>query len=395
MSIYRTMLENDLELGGVISTENDNAPELQEIEDVVADHDANSEEQLAAQAAEFGEGDVSDILDETAIIIAEAEMNNNAIMMAIGIHEVNVMAESGKSEVIYESLDDIKGYIKKAKDWVVKFFKKVWQVLSRYAKNIASAFHTNKGFADKYESQIRDGFNAFKNDGKAPLKGYTFEGLETLIKKDDWTSSTGNLLEMSKKTSAGSFDLYGGTNSDLPAMYADRYRKSICGVDCSASEFREKLKNYVYGNSAGQEAKKKEMKMSADKVLSALRSKDDTKNCKKSIDKAKTEFKTAIKLLDALQSKASRGTKDENKDNAAAASKQLSGIIRYNDAIHQCLTAAQVSRAVILSAARARMAQARIYGQAYVAAANKANPKYKGFQKESAGMGYLANVELI
>ena len=40
MSIYRTFLEEDLELGGVL--DDDNSIELKQIEDVVNDQDANA-----------------------------------------------------------------------------------------------------------------------------------------------------------------------------------------------------------------------------------------------------------------------------------------------------------------------------------------------------------------
>ena len=147
MSFYRSFLEEEMDTPIL---DDNNSPEIKEIEDIVNDQDANAEEQDDAQAAEFGPDDgVDDILDESYIAIAEAEGEFNKIVMSIGIHELNETV-AGR-EVIYEAVD-IKGYIKKAKDWVVSFFKKVWSVLQRYAHNIASVFKTNKGFADKYSS---------------------------------------------------------------------------------------------------------------------------------------------------------------------------------------------------------------------------------------------------
>ena len=67
MGIYRSILEEDETLGGVL--DDDNNMDMAEIDKVVDDHDANADEQTEAQDAEFGPTDgVDDIMDETAMV---------------------------------------------------------------------------------------------------------------------------------------------------------------------------------------------------------------------------------------------------------------------------------------------------------------------------------------
>ena len=389
MSIYRTFLEEDLELGGVL--DDDNSIELKQIEDVVNDQDANAFEQDEAQAAEFGtsygdgcdECDPEDIVDESFMAIAEAEINYNKLMMAIGIHEISETA-AGR-EVIYEAAD-IKGYLKRAKDWVVNFFKKVWQVLKRFAANISATFRTNKGLADKFSKQIRDGEALYKKKSGNKLKMYTYANLDKLMDSDKWTGVKDSIKETDVNAEVNS----GSVSSSFADEVARKYRGAICGTDCDAGEFREKLHDYVCGGS-----EKKEGYMDADSIINILKNGKAIKNAKKAMDGAQKEYKNAIKKFNDLEKKLVRQSNDKDKEKAAEGSAKMETCVRMADAMKQCLTATQVARATILSAARARMGQARMYAHAYIYAANKGNPNYKGFQKESAEYGFLSNLELL
>lgn len=387
MSIYRTFLEEDLELGGVL--DDDNSIELQQIEDVVNDQDANAFEQDEAQAAEFGtsygEEEVADpeeIVDESFMAIAEAEINFNKIMMAIGVHEISEAA-AGR-EVVYEAVD-VKGLFARAKKWVVDFFTKVWQTLKRFGANIAAAFKTNKQLADKYGDRIKSGYGSYSKDGKK-MKMWDFPNLDTALagNKDNAFSNAGVTKIMDRAKGSGdsstiSVDMVDSTVKD--------YRKTLCGEACDASDLREKMHDYIYGK------EKKEGYMGADAVIAALGSGKAIKDARKSMDKAKKEYKDAIKKLNDIERSA---TKAANKDGATQNDKDnMASAVRAIDIMKQVLTASQVARSVILSGAHARQIQARMFAQAYIAAANKANPKYKGFQKESTEYGFLSNLELL
>ena len=387
MSIYRTFLEEDLELGGVL--DDDNSIELKQIEDVVNDQDANAFEQDEAQAAEFGtsygEEEVADpeeIVDESFMAIAEAEINFNKIMMAIGIHEISEAA-AGR-DVIYEAVD-VKGLFARAKKWVVDFFTKVWQTLKRFGANIAAAFKTNKQLADKYADRIKSGYGSYSKDGKK-IKMWDFPNLDTALtgNKDNAFSNAGVTKIMDRAKGSGDSSVI---SVDMVDSTVKDYRETLCGEACDASDLREKMHDYIYGK------EKKEGYMGADAVIAALGSGKAIKDARKSMDKAKKEYKDAIKKLNDIERSA---TKAANKDGATQNDKDnMASAVRAIDIMKQVLTASQVARSVILSGAHARQIQARMFAQAYIAAANKANPKYKGFQKESTEYGFLSNLELL
>ena len=387
MSIYRTFLEEDLELGGVL--DDDNSIELKQIEDVVNDQDANAFEQDEAQAAEFGtsygEEEVADpeeIVDESFMAIAEAEINFNKIMMAIGVHEISEAA-AGR-DVIYEAVD-VKGLFARAKKWVVDFFTKVWQTLKRFGANIAAAFKTNKQLADKYADRIKSGYGSYSKDGKK-IKMWDFPNLDTALagNKDNAFSNAGVTKIMDRAKGSGDSSVI---SVDMVDSTVKDYRKTLCGEACDVSDLREKMHDYIYGK------EKKEGYMGADAVIAALGSGKAIKDARKSMDKAKKEYKDAIKKLNDIERSA---TKAANKDGATQNDKDnMASAVRAIDIMKQVLTASQVARSVILSGAHARQIQARMFAQAYIAAANKANPKYKGFQKESTEYGFLSNLELL
>lgn len=385
MSFYRTFLEEELDTPIL---DDNNSPEIKEIEDIVNDQDANAEEQDDAQAAEFGPDDgVDDILDESYIAIAEAEGEFNKIVMSIGIHELNETV-AGR-EVIYEAVD-IKGYIKKAKDWVVSFFKKVWSVLQRYAHNIASVFKTNKGFADKYSTQITNGFQNYKDNRnrKIDLKGYPYPkaAFDDIATSDKWknTSKAPEMEKVTKLAEQIANDAKNGNSTvtidtdGVEARVGD-YRKYILGSDCSANEFADKLLNKMRGAS-----EKTKEPMDPKYVIEILKF-DQTKEINKAIKASKEDYKKVIANLNSIERKL-KGEKETD-------SKALGNVIRLIDCFKKILSTTQVARGVVLKAIRGRAMQARAFGQAYVAASNK--DKYRGFQKESAEYGFLSNLNLV
>ena len=369
MSVYRSILEEDLELGGVL--DDDNSVELQQIEDIVADQDANADEQDDAQAAEFGPSDgVDDILDESYLAIAEADMNFNKIMQAIGVFELNESA-AGR-EIVYEATS-VKQFFGKAKTWVVNFFKKVWDVLKRFAANISSTFRTNSGFVKKYSKQIEEGYKAYSSRNKEnKMKMYPFKNLDGFISKFSSRSSLTGILGQG----------LAAINTKMTADDVDstirNYRKELCGKACSGDEFRGELKDYLYGT-------KETGLMSASDVIKILgtENKKGVDEAKKAMDDAKKQYREAIKKLGEMEKKYSSENATDN----------MSAAIRKTDMIKQALSATQVARATMLSAVRARISQARMYGQAYVYAMNRS--AHKGFQKESASYGFLSDIELV
>lgn len=382
MSFYRSFLEEGLDTPIL---DDNNSPEIKEIEDIVNDQDANAEEQDDAQAAEFGPDEgVEDILDETYIAIAEAENEFNKIGMAIGIHELNETV-SGR-EVVYEAVD-IKQYFVKAKNWVVSFFKKVWSVLKRYAANLASVFKTNKGFAEKYANQIKDGYKLFKNS-KNELQGYEYPAaaFNAMLADNKWkTSNTSKAVKEIKGyiTKIASWrdddkSSIAFSSDDSESILAN-YRKFMAGKECSQSELANAILLKLRGGS-----EKKKMYMEPDYVIEVLKF-NGMKDINSTIKASKNEYKEAISNLNSIE----KSLKNEDK----TSSEKLGSVYRLTDCFKSILSITQISRNAMLKAVHGRSIQARLYGQAYVAAKNK--DTHRGFQKESSEYGFLSNLNLV
>lgn len=380
MGFYRSLLEEELDTPIL---DDNNSPEIKEIEDIVNDQDANAEEQDDAQAAEFGPDDgVDDILDETFMAIAESNREFDQITRAIGIHELNETV-AGR-EVIYEAVD-IKGYFKKAKDWVVSFFKKVWSVLKRFGANIASVFKTNKGMAAKYSNQITAGAKLYDSKAKNKLKAYPYEKskMDKILNPSSWNKDANSAVAEINKVSA---EIKAARASNSGVVFSNdkvdellsKYRASFLGSNCSADEFHSKLLDYIRGS------EKTESKMDPAYVLEVLKF-DGTKKVNEAIKSSRDEFKKTIRDLDAMEKSL--------KDAKSVDSDALGNVYRATDCYKKILNTTQVARSVMMKCLRGRSIQARLFAQAYIAAYNK--DTHKGFQKESAEYGFLSNLKLV
>lgn len=369
MGMYRTILEEDQELGGVL--DDNNSMDMAEIDQVVEDHDANEDEQTEAQAAEFGPtDDVDEIMDESMIVVAEAEMNFNSIMMAIGVHEISEAA-AGR-DVLYENA--LTDYFKKAKEWVVNFFKKVWSVLKRYANNIASVFHTNKGLATKKKKEIEDGYSVYQKDkGDNHLKLYPFTKLDKYLNENYW-----------KSLDIPNVDKFNSSN-DVDSARTE-FRKSKFNI--TDDDFREGLKKEIYGEKA-------EKLITGAEVVKILGSGDEVKKAKKAMDTAKKQYKEAIGKFNDMEKKLTREASNAADDKKAAADKKMAAAVKATQMVKNQLADLQVVRAVTLSAARTRMVQARTLAHAYIGAYNKSKDKDYRSKLESSQFGFLGNVDLI
>ena len=390
MGIYRTLLEEE-----VPHLDDNNNPDeqIKELQDVIEDQDANQAEQDAAQDAAYGpDCGVDDIMDESAYAIYEFECGHAQIMQAIGMHELQEAA-AGR-EFIFEAAD-IKGFFKSVKDKIVAFFKKVWSVLQRWAGNLTAVFASNKKFAEKYATQMRTGYNicnSSKYSGKK-LKGYKFPTLDDDIKEAKAQKDAKIPEDVKKKIDelkakldhVGKYTKYESQISaeDVEA-FLNKVRGSACGEESvSASEFSSKLKKAIYG---GEEPT--EFWMTVDEVVKILSGKkDDAKAVNEFMKNAKKQSKEAIDLINGLEKAVSKVEDGQFRTGAMADCSRAITMERGS------LTILQTWRSATLSAINARARQARRYGMAYVAAANR--DKHKGFQKESAEYGFLGNLGLV
>lgn len=387
MGVYRAWLEEEIPH---LDDTNDPDGQIKELEDIIADNDANEEEQNDAQEAAFGpDGGVDDIMEESWLAIAEFEQGHNDIMKAIGAHELNEAVDG--REFLFESMDDVKGFFKKAKDKVVEFFKKVWSVLQRWAGNLAAAVRSNKALAEKYATQITNGASLIQREkGREKMKGYPFSGTPNIERA---------VAAKQYKVQTDRNKLIATESDDYKKMQAS-LRKGILGTDCSASEFATKLRNLLYTGDVSK-SETVNLWMNPKEILEVLRDKKDAvKEVKDFTKQAKVEFKEALSTLKDMERDASKEDSDEHKDK----SKYMSGVIRAYDNMKYNMSVMQICRTQVLRAVNAESRQARRYAMAYIAAYNR-NDK-RGFKKdsdwrekkgknESAEYGFLGNLGLI
>ena len=386
MGIYRTLLEEE-----VPHLDDNNNPDdqIKELQDTIEDQDANQAEQDAAQDAAYGpDCGVDDIMDESAYAIYEFEAGHAQILQAIGVHE---LAEAAMGRDFIFEAADIKGFFKSVKDKVVAFFKKVWSVLQRWAGNLGAVFTSNKKFADKYTTQMREGYNLAKKNNK--MKMYTFDGLDSAIniakagKSSEKATGTEKVIPAirdaidAKKNVEG---LVGGLTAEEVEAAGNKFRGSFCNKDSvSASDYSSSLKEYLYGSK-----EPKEDVMDVSSVIACLSGKKDTrKDVDDFMKDAKKQYTKVLKDLSDVEKAASK------MDDSTVRNSIMALITRYTTVMRTEMTATQTWRSATLSAINARARQARRYGMAYVAAYNK--NKHKGFQKESVEYGFLGNLGLV
>ena len=384
MGIYRTLLEEE-----VPHLDDNNNPDdqIKELMDVIEDHDANEAEQKAAQDAAFGpDCGVDDIMDESAMAIYEFECGHAAIMQAIGVHELQEAA-AGRDFIMEAA--DVKGFFKSIKDKITAFFKKVWQVLQRWAGNIGAAFTSNKKFVEKYGKLMEEGYSKFDKD-KSKLKNYSFAGVDRAIDISNKQEIV-DIIKFCKETLVDPIkdavsSKNGSISEDLTAENLegelDGYRGGFCGQNnTSAADFPAALKKHLYG-----EEKDEPMKVADVKAYLSGR-KDDRKTVNTFLSNSKTQYKKTMEAFSSAEAAVNKMEAGPERN------KLISYCTRVSAYVRGLLTMTQTFRNATCSAINARARQARRYGMAYVAAANKS--KHKGFQKESTEYGFLGSLGLV
>lgn len=395
MGIYRTLLEEE-----VPHLDDNNNPDeqIKELMDVVEDQDANQAEQDRAQEAEFAEPgtQADDLLAESWMAIYEFESSHVELMKAIGMHELNEAA-CGR-DLLWEA-PDIKGFFANVKKKVVEFFKKVWSVLQRWAGNLAAVFTSNKKFVEKYGDHINTGYQLISKDNSAKnMNGYSFKGLDSVnvdTKSVQVMKDLGNNISILKNASSIPEMIEKGTS--FTANTAEDYddlvgtiRALLCGGNestVSAGDFSSKLKANLYGGD-----KPDKMLMKPDDIKKILSDKkDDRKKVQDFMKESKKQMKDAIDDINKMEKAASNASASNDRQTATK-NAIISECTRAVSALRQVLSATQIWRSATLGAINARARQARRYGMAYVAAANR--DKHKGF-KESTEYGFLGKLNLV
>lgn len=371
MGIYRTLLEDNV---NILDSDNDGSKEMKELMGEIDNAEINASEVENAAEAEFGDGEsVSDIMDESYMIIAESEMAWNEVMQAIGIREADY-ARRGV-EVIYEA-PDIKGFFKKAKDKIVETFKKIWEVIQRWAKNVMATVTLNKKFAEKYATQIAEGEKIYNRDKSIKrIDGYSFAGLDAGIKM-----FTVEFVSEKAFNDVNKNDDKEVTTADAKEI-VNALRKKMSGSS-GQGDFRDNVLKMLRGSDD-----KGKTHMTASEVIDILTDKDNArKTVKDAATQMKKEMKAALRELESTE-KAAKQDKDGKAMTAAAIAISLT---------KQLIAVSSIFRSALLSCISQRKRQARKFGNLYVRISNKNDKKgfHKGY-KESSEYGFLGSLNLV
>lgn len=379
--IYRTLLENDMPYLG---DDNDASSETGKLIDAIADQEINDDEVAAAQSAEYG---ADSVVEESFMAIAESEMQWNAVMQAIGLHELSETAMG--RDVIYEAAD-IKGWFKAAKDKIVAFFKKVWQVIQRWAANITAQVHTNKKFYEKNAAKIKTGYEIYVKDKSLPrISGYPFKNFDAATATNKFKDFADNI----KKLTNIADDMI------RKAMEHETESHDFQALDNEITMIGEDFENIdelrddLLKGIRGAEDRSDDVIMTPDEIKKALVDQDGAaKKVKTALSSSKKQFKAAITSLERLE-KSLNSNSSDNENIKKTKESGLKVCVKFNKNLNTLLNATQIGRSVMLKCIAEYKAQARYYATKYVMYANR--DKYKGFRNESAEYGFLGSLNLV
>lgn len=168
MGIYYNMLREEDELmgntgfdqGAVVGPDDEYTVQLNDIAKAVDDiNDAYADE--SKQKELDGQDLESNPVEECTRSLYESEHNWNLIYRAMGEHEIHEAARG--NEVIMEAVD-IKAFFTKVKDWFVKKFHDLTDIVKKWIASFKSKSQKDKSFVSKYADKIRKGAAAMDKE---------------------------------------------------------------------------------------------------------------------------------------------------------------------------------------------------------------------------------------
>ena len=378
MSLYRTLLEDDTI--NALDNDNDGYEEARDLMDVIDDEEINAQEIEDAQEAEFGPDDIDDIMDETAMIIAESEMAWNAIMESIGIRELNE-AVNGINEAESDA-KSAKEFFNGAKANAGELFGKLMNTTRKWKDTALAALNFNAKFLAKHREDIIEGSKA-----GGSISGYPYTGMNAAVKfinNNGLAATKAYKIAMGGSTAGVSY-----TSADRVADMNKVISKLAGGQDMSHGEFKKAMLATIRGGSSPTD-----ISMKGSDVVAILSDKDSLSNAVDSMsNQTKAEFKSLAKAIAKLErsyGKAARGADDKygkasNKDSKATA-------VTVQKALKDCTNLSAMARSVVMKCITERARQARKLANIYI---KNAKGKGKGAIKESFEYGYLSDLDLI
>ena len=337
-----------------------------------------SEDYLKDIEIEHFDESMSD-MDCCMYIISEGERMWNDIMKEMAVNELRHLAENG-TEMIYEAADTdnfFKGIINWFKEkagqiagWIQKKFRDIQDHLDKFKK-----------YANKYEKDIKKGYNLIPSDGIKMKTFYKFPNLEGSSKDKNLEELkklvdsklqgeygldfiTGNSKDISKEDIKEYIDMLQDRSNVTSSM--NTIRAQIVGKgsgSVEAKDFKKELKTFYYGEPIKDKVTASDIDIN--KVM------DDLKSCtgwKRNVSDAHKEFK---KLINGYINEVNRFKKniDKSDDTREAKMSYCKNVVQI---YKQFINISSVMKAVKLSAFGTRARQSLAVSKHLVALAKKA-----------------------
>ena len=204
-------------------------------------------------------------------IVAESEANYNAIMQAVGIHELAVFESTG-AEMIYEATD-VKGFMGKVKQFILNIWEKIKGLFRKFFAMLDSFFKTDKEFINKYKKHLLQ-----VNTRDFKYKGVEFKNLKYDLKAASDKMET--LFEDKVNTEL---------NADDKAEIVERMRGVIDNSSYDAGEFSKRLFRFFRNE---EEAKRELYDISVSQEILNI---SDNSRLKKEAQNAYSDLERVIK----------------------------------------------------------------------------------------------------
>ena len=390
MGIYRDMLREEDELmgntgfdhGAVVGPDDEYTVQLNDIAKTVEDlNDARADE--SEQKELDGQDLESNPVEECTRSLYESEHNWNLIYRAMGEHELHEAARG--NEVIMEAVD-IKAFFTKVKEWFVKKFHDLTDIVKKWIASFKTKSQKDKSFVSKYADKIRKGAAAMDKE----IECHDFKSVNLDV------ATQFNTAKAQYKFAASSTlmraDGKGTTSMDKVVIQAPEVRGALVGEEkgLTSEEFtaalKEKLMPAKVKMAPGKGATDPQY------VIDVLSDKfNDVQKIMAAYNAAKKEYKNLFKALKTWEKACqSSGSNEE----FAAVNKTIADVKEVKNAHTTALAYAMKSMA-------ARKAQCLLIANKYIAACpaekkeKAAKPEAKQENARLVDGGFLAGLTMI
>ena len=238
--------------------------------------------------------------------VYENEINYNALMKSVGISELKYYSETGKDLFVNEA-GAFSGFIAKAKEFFKKVIEKIKSIFKTFMAKINSFIISDKEFVKKYEKDIRrkditdmefTGYEKFKDGFSNPLDKITYDTADYIAEKINEANNNDYIDTDSNKYTSD--ELQNNIESDRAKIINQSGK-------LTESEFRDELKDMLYGD-------KETFDVTTSHITAALDVISNSKKMITDVEKEQKKVTTAIdKFIKALEkSEKNYATRDSN-----------------------------------------------------------------------------------